>query len=529
MGFKNERNRIREIISVFLKHGVSNGVKGLRSPERIREALEELGPTFVKIGQILSIRPDLLPEPFIREFGKLQDNVKPEKLEDIRRVFESDLGKTPEELFADFDTVPAASASLAQVHLAVLNDGRKVAVKIQRPKAGETILKDIAIFKRLGRFIKHTPQGSILNIEELMDELYDAVKKELDFLVEAKNIKKFFKNNADVRYIECPTVYDKYTTSNILVMDYIEGIKIGDTEQLLDKGYVLEEIGSKLASNYFKQVFEDGFFHADPHPGNIIISGGSITYIDFGIMGTLNKDMKDKFNKFLYGVVSRDVGSMSQALLRIGVKKGKVNINNLHSDIEDIYNKYIETSLFEVDLPRMINDIFKICRRNSISMPRDITMLMKGIMTIEGVAAKLSPETSLMEIAAPYVRAQIFKDRDYRREALEQLESLHLLLKSGVKIPVKLLELISSIQSGKLKIHMELKGLDRGIGQLNRMVNRIVFGIIASALIIGSSLVMNNEMGPKLYGISAIGIIGYTGAVIMGFWLLLSIIKSGKM
>lgn len=526
---KRERDRIKEIISVFIKHGMKDGIKAITNPVQVRTAIEELGPTFVKIGQILSTRPDILPETFINELQKLQDDVKPEKYEIIDWVIEQDLKRPVEEVFKSFSSTAMASASMAQVHLAQLSDGQQVVVKVQRPKARETMLNDIAILKRLSRIVRLTPQGSILNLREMVDELEDVAKKELDFLNEAENIKRFYQNNKDVKFITCPNVFDEYTTSNILVMEYIEGIKIADINALEKEGYDLQDMGSKLADNYFKQVFDDGFFHADPHPGNIIISGNKIAYIDFGMMGTLSREMQSRFNKFLYGVATRDVEAITQAVMRIGIKKGNVSIKILYSDIEEIYNKYIEASLMDIDLPQMINEVFRACRRNNISMPREITMLMKGVITIEGVVSKLAPEINIMDVAAPYVKRQIMKDRDIKHDMMEQLENLYLLSKSGLKLPVKLLELINSALSGKLKVQMEHINLEQSVNELNRMVNRIVFGLIVSSLIIGSSLVINADVGPKLYGISFFGFVGYFGAAVLGLWLIISILRSGKM
>lgn len=529
MNRKTERNRIKEIISVFIKHGMKDGIKAITDPVQVRLAIEELGPTFVKIGQILSTRPDILPESFINELQKLQDDVKPEGYEVIARTIKQDLGKPVDEVFKNFNKTAVASASMAQVHLARLMDGQKVVVKVQRPNVKETMLSDIAILRRLGRIVRLTPQGSVLNYKEMVDELEDAAKKELDFLNESENIKRFYENNKDVKFITCPKVFDEYTTSNILVMEYIEGIKIADTDALSREGYDLQDIGSKLADNYFKQVFDDGFFHADPHPGNLIISGNKIAYIDFGMMGTLSKEMQKRFNKLLYGVATRDVEAITQAVMRIGIKKGNVSIKTLYSDIEEIYNKYIEASLMDIDLPQMINEVFRACRKNNISMPREITMLMKGIITIEGVVTKLAPDINIMDVAAPYVKRQIMNEKGMKPDIAEQMENLYLLSKSGLKLPVKLLELINSALSGKLKVQVEHMNLEQSVNELNRMVNRIVFGLIVSSLIIGSSVVINANVGPKLYGISIFGFVGYFGAAVLGLWLIISILRSGKM
>lgn len=529
MDRKDERDRLRQIISVFIKHGMKDGIKSIMDPGQVRAALEELGPTFIKIGQILSTRSDILPETFIQEFEKLQDRVKPEKYEDIKNIVESELKGEIDDIFQSFEKTAIASASMAQVHLAILKDGREVVVKIQRPNIKETMFRDIAILKRLVRFTKYVPQANVMDPREVVDELESAVKRELDFLNEAENIKKFYQLNHDVKYIKCPEVYDGYTTQNVLVMEYIEGFKIIDTESLNSQGYDVDDIARKLASNYFKQIFEDGFFHADPHPGNIFITGRKIAYIDFGIMGTLDNFMREKLNMFLYGAAARDIEAMVQAIFRIGIKKGTIDSRRLYSDIEQIYNSYVEVSLDNVDLPQMVEEIFKVCRKNNISIPKEVTMLLRGILTIEGVIAKLAPEINIMDIAVPYVRNQIISSRKYTDDITEQLGNLYKLSKSGTKIPLKLLELINCMLSGKLKVQLEHTNLEDSINNLNRMVNRIVFGLIVSALIIGSSVVINTAAGPKVFGLPVFGFIGYTGAAVMGFYLLISILQSGKM
>jgi ubiquinone biosynthesis protein len=529
MNRKNENERMREIISVFLNHGIKKGVMSKNMSVSIRESFEELGPTFIKIGQILSMRSDLIPATYINEFQKLQDSVKPEDYEIIRKVIEEELKKPVSDTFLKFETLSTASASLAQVHLAYLKEGTKVAVKVQRPGVNEKMMTDIAILKRLARRIKLAPQGDVLNFQEIAEELEDSAKKELDFLNEAKNIKKFYENNSGVNFIKCPVVYDKYTTSELLVMGYIDGIKISDTEELEKEGYDINEIGLKLSNNYFKQIFEDGFFHADPHPGNIIIENNKIAYIDFGMMGTLSSSMKDKFNKLLYGLVTRDVDEMSQAVLKICIKKGEVDNKKFHNDIEQMYSKYIDTTLQEVDLNSLINDLQKVLRKNHLSMPREITLLLKGVLTIEGLLEKLAPEINIIDMALPYVKRHMLNGVDIKKDIMGQLQSFYILSRSSPKIMENFVHFINNALTGKLKVQMEYKNSENIISQLNRMVNRIVFGIIVAALIIGSSLIVNTETGTKINGISAIGLIGYIGAFITGLYLLISIIRSGKM
>ncbi|HHW71221.1 MAG TPA: AarF/ABC1/UbiB kinase family protein [Clostridiales bacterium] len=517
-----EQRRVKEIASVFLKYGISN-------PAGVRSALEELGPTFVKMGQILSTRPDILPEAYIWELQKLQDDVKPESYDTIKEVIEKDLKRPIEELFVQIDEIPIASASLAQVHYAILPTGEEVIVKVQRPGVRESMMRDLALLKRVTRLAKFAPKASVVDMQGLVDELTYASQQELNFLKEANNIKTFHKYNKDVKFITCPKVYDDYTTSNIIVMDYIDGIKIGLVDRLIEEEYDLEDMAIKLTNNYLKQVFQDGFFHGDPHPGNILISGTKIAYIDFGIMGTLNKSLKEKLNNLLYGVATKNVDLMTTAVLNIGLEKGPVDRKKLYSDIEEIYNRYIEISLYDINIPQFMDEMIKACRKNNLIIPRDLTMLAKGIMTIEGVIEKLAPHINIMDIIIPYIKTHMISERDIKKEAKEQLENIYNLIKCGLKIPVKFLELINSALAGKLKIRLEHEGLDEAFNIINQMVNRLVFGIIVGSLVIGSSIVLSADVGPKIGDIPIIGFIGYAGAGIMGLWLLISMLRSGKM
>ncbi|QEK13415.1 AarF/ABC1/UbiB kinase family protein [Crassaminicella thermophila] len=526
MGKISERKRIKEIISVFVKHGIK---KGKMNPVNARQALEELGTTFVKIGQILSTRPDILPSEYIQEFEKLQDRVKPEKYEDIKAIVERELGDSIENIFLNFEKSPIASASMAQVHLACTKNNEQIVLKIQRPHVKETILSDIAILKRITKIGKFVPQRNVIDFKEVVEEIGAVMEKELDFLNEAKNIEEFCSYNKKIPYIICPKVYNEYTTSSVLVMEYIKGIKINNIKELEEKGYDLKDLGKKLINNYIKQVFEDGFFHADPHPGNILICGKKIAYIDFGMMGVLDKSMREKLNDFLYAAATRDVEALTQAVFKIGIKKGKVHIRNLHSDIEEIYNKYVYESLHHIDFPQFLDELFQVSKKNNIAMPTNMTMFLKGIMTIEGVVIKLDPDMNIMDVVIPYIKEHILLKRSYKQDIIEQLDNIYQLSKYGLKIPIKTLELVNSALAGKLKVQIEHVNLEDGLHQLNKMINRIVFALIISSIIVGSSLVINANVGPKIYGIPFFGLIGYLSAAIMGGWLLVLILRNEKM
>lgn len=520
------KKRFKEIASVSIKHGLK---KGVSDPREFRLTLEELGPTFIKIGQILSTRPDIFPNEYILELQKLQDDVKPEEYNIVKNVVENELGKPLEEIFLYFEEEPIASASLAQVHFAMLKTGEKVVVKVQRPLVEEKMMADIAILKKLAPFINLTPTGSAMDAREVVEELSNATEKELDFENEMKNIEKFCENNENINFILCPKVYSKYCTDKVIVMDYIDGIKIDNMTTLQEEGYDLKDIATKLIYNYFKQIFEDGFFHADPHPGNILIHENKIAYIDFGLMGQLDNNMRKKFNELLEAVVDRDVNQMTRAVLKIGQKRGDVNDRQLYRDIEIMYDQYIEESLYDFDIPQIMEEVFKVCKNNNIHMPKDITLLLKGLLTIQGVIAKLDTEINIMDVALPYMKNRLANETIKNLNIMDVLEKLYISIRANMKLSVKLLDLVNQALNGKIKLQLEFKKTEESINELNKMVNRLVFGMIVAGLVVSSSIVLNANIGPKVYGISIIGITGYLGAAVAGFWLLISILQSGKL
>ena len=520
------RKRLREIISVSVKHGFKNGIG---DPEELRLVLEELGPTYVKIGQILSTRPDMLPTEYINEFQKLQDDVSPSQFHTMKEVIESELNGPVEDIFKDFEKTPIASASLAEVYLAKLKTGEKVVIKVQRPFVREKMLSDIQILKKLAPFINFTATGVVVDMKEVIEELSRACEKELDFMEEMQNIIKFSENNKDVKFITSPKVYKEYCTDKIIVMEYISGIKIDNTLKLIEEGYDTHDIATKLTYNYFKQVFEDGFFHADPHPGNIFIYKNTIGYIDFGLMGSLSLSLRKKLSEILEGAATKDISLMTKSILKIGIRKGPIDANQLYNDIEIMYNAYIDQSIHDYDLPQILDEIMVVCKKNNINMPKNITLLVKGMMTLQGVLAKIDKELTIMDIAIPYFKEQMLKDKLQNMDLTEIGDFLYSSIKSSLELSSKTLELINNGLAGRLKLNLELKNMDENFNEINKMVNRLIFAIIVAGLLVSSSLVINANIGLKIYGISAIGILGYLGAGIAGLLLIISIFKSGKL
>src|SRR5699024_8323965 len=277
------------------------------------------------------------------------------------------------------------------------------------------------------------------------------------------------------------------------------------------------------------QILEDGFFHADPHPGNLIIQNNKISFLDFGLMGTLEPKLKDNFNAFMEAIALKDYNKMTKTILKIGIKKGPIDIDALHSDIEIMYDEYVEQSIYNFDLPEMIEEVFQICKNNNIHMPKDVTLLFKGLMTIQGVVIKLDKEISIMDVALPYVQNHLIEQKFSDISLIEGIKYIHTIVKANLDILTKLLDLIDQTIDGRFKLNLQVKNMEKSINELNKMVNRLIFAIIVAALVVSSSLAMNVDTGIKIYGISIIGLVGYLGAAIAGFWLLISILKSGKL
>ncbi|TJX61369.1 AarF/ABC1/UbiB kinase family protein [Soehngenia saccharolytica] len=522
-------SRLREIISVFVKHGLNNGIQGFTDPYELRKAFEELGPTFVKIGQILSTRPDLIPSMYIEEFNKLQDNVKPEEFSELRSSIEEELNVNLEDIFIQISEIPLASASMAQVHLALLLTGEEVAVKIQRPGIKEKMLGDIYILKKISKFIRRVIPEDLVDIDNVIDELEKSAINELNFLIEAENMEKFRNYNKDVKYIYCPEVYKDYSTEKILTMGYVKGIKISDITTIDLEGYDLNDIAVKLVQNYMKQVLQDGFFHGDPHPGNLMIYKNKIAYLDFGIMGVLNNSLRRKFNALITAIALKDLDKMTDSVIRIGDFNPNIDRLILKKDISVIYDRYIESSLEEIELSQIMEEIFNVAKKNHIKMPKDMVVLSKSLLTIEGLVSILDPTITMMDIVIPYVQSRLMDSDNLKKEFKENLMESYFAYKAGLKIPVSLHKLIEKINNDDTKLGLNVKDLDEIMSETNRMVNRVVFAIIVSAIILSSSLILHRNIGPKIMDISILGLGGYLFAGILGFWLLISILKSGRM
>ncbi len=532
---RKRNKRFREIVRVLGTYGFGHVIntkfraeKVKKDPENLRLVFEELGPTFIKIGQILSTRPDILPPEYITELSKLQDSAPSFSFDTVREIIEADLGKDINQLFSSIDKDPVACASVAQVHNAVLVDGIPVIVKVQRPDIENKLLEDMDILIGIVKKAPDTLKDVLLDPVEALEEIKETTKIELDFRNEVSFMVRFMNDNKDVACISVPKPIEGMSTKRVSVQERIEGIKISNKAALIKEGYEPNEIGRKLILSFLYQVFNNGFFHGDPHPGNLIISGRKIFYIDFGIMGVLDSTSRRAFNDLLRSLVSEDITQIVNLILILGIQKGPVDRNRLHDDIEKIVHNYAHSSLRNFQVSYLFKDLFEAARKNNLKLPREFTILLKSLLILEGVLSDLSPDISIMEIASAYIK-------DMTAEKLLPDISLDLLMIKGmnfmidsVGIPSQVSTILDNYISGRGKIRMDITNLDEKWVDFNKMVNRMVFALITAAIIIASALIIRVGADSAVRGVSIVGILGFFLAGLLGLWLLLSILKSGN-
>ena len=520
-----QNSRLHEIVEILRRNDIIHGV----TPQKLTLMLEELGPTFVKLGQIMSMRSDMLPQRYCDELKKLRTSVAPMPFETVREIITEQYGKPPEEVFAYIKEQPLGSASVAQVHAARLRGGEDVVIKVQRRGIHQIMEQDIAIMRRAAQLLRIVPvAGDVIDFNGLLDEFWTVSQQEMNFLVEAEHLSRFAALNDGVAYATCPKVYRELSTACVLVMERVDGIPIDHLEELRRQGYDPDEIGEKLAENYIKQILDDGFFHADPHPGNIIIRNGKIVWLDLGMVGVLSNRDRQLFRTAMLAVTRQDIYELENAIMSIGVIKGKVNHNELYEDIRIFVDRYGTSDLSDLNLGQILAEVMEIAAKHHIGLPNSITMLVRGVLTIEGVLEDCSPNTSLMEILARHFSAGTFNAANAEKELRHLLRKAAGSVEKISDIPLNLADIIKMTVRGQTKINLELTGSEEPLGKIDRMVDRLIFGIIDGALLIGSSMLCTTNMAPKVLGIPAIGAVGFFIAFLLAGALLIDIFKKHK-
>ena len=548
-------NRYRQILTVLFKYGFGDllemlkidqyievglqmisrnrgaRVERLTRPQRLRMAFEELGPTYIKLGQILSTRPDLIPMDFIQELSKLQDDVPAFSFKEVCKVVESEFGRPPEELFDSLEEEPQASASIGQVHRAVLKDGEAVAVKFQRPGIQKIIEVDLEIMLHLATLAEHHIEELVLHRPvKIVDEFARTLEKEIDYKIEATNMERCARQFLDDPYVYIPKVYREVTTSRVLTAEFIEGIKISDIDRLESAGLDRKVITARGADLVLKQVFEHGFFHADPHPGNIFaLSNNVICLIDFGMVGVVDRQTRDDFVDLLDSIVHQNEIQASEVLLKLTYWDEEPDRRLLEREVADFMGRHLYKPLKEIELGKLLQQLLEVAGDFRLRIPPDLFLMIKALGTVEGVGRMLDPDFDMIARATPFI-ADVKLERYKPERIAEDIFDLSArLLQFLRQFPKELLDIAQIIRQQKLSLQIEHRGLETMLVTHDRISNRISFSILIAALIIGSALIVISETPPLIYGISLIGILLFFAAAIMGIWLLVAILKKGKL
>jgi ubiquinone biosynthesis protein len=548
-------NRYRQILRVLFKYGFGDlvdilkieqyleiglqmisrkrreKIEKLTRAERLRMALEELGPTFVKLGQILSTRPDLIPFEYIKELSKLQDQVPPFPYDDVRETIKSETGKLPQEIFEHFDETPLAAASIGQVHRATLKDGEAVVVKIQRPGIHKIIEVDLEIMLHLaGLMERHLEELEAYRPTRIVEEFARSLEKEINYRTEASHIERFARQFMDDETVYIPKVFRQTSTQRILTMEYVEGIKASEVERLQKEGYDLPEITRRGTSLIMKQIFDFGFFHADPHPGNILaLPNNVIGLLDFGMVGRISRQEREAFSDLVTQVVRGDEKKVTDAVLNLTNYDKEPDRIEFERDFAELIDQYLYRPLKELQIGRLLQQLLEILTKYRLGLKPDLFLMMKALSTVEGLGAMLDPDFQLIKHAEPFIRhiqLRRFNPKTIAGDMIDTGSELFTLLK---EIPREVRGILKQAKEGKVKIEFEHKGLEPVLFTHDRSSNRIAFAIVLAALIIGSSLITLSDIPPKWNDIPIIGLAGFIIAGVMGFWLLVTILRRGRM
>ncbi len=548
-------NRYRKILSILFKYGFGDllellkidqyievglqmisqkkrePVDKLSKAQRLRLAFEELGPTYIKLGQILSIRPDLIPAAFIEELAKLQDNVPPFSFSDVKQIIENELGRPAEEVYSELSNEPLASASIGQVHKAVLMDNEQVAIKIQRPGIRKTIEIDLEIMLHLATLAeRHIEELAVHQPVRIVEEFARTLEKEIDYTIEAANMQRFAHNFLNDATIYVPKVFQGLSTSRILTMEFVDGIKVSKTEQLDQEGLDRELITARGTDIILQQVFYHGFFHADPHPGNIyVLPHNVICLFDFGMVGSTERHTRERFVDLIDAVVRRDAAMATQVLLRLTLWEERPEMRLLEGEMADFMGKHLYKPLKDIEVGKLLQQLIELASRHKLRIPADLFLMMKALATVEGVGRLLYPEFDMIAQAAPFIEKVKMNRFSPKRIA----DDIAVLASDSIafvqQFPKDLLEITRLIRQKKLSVKFEHQGLYDLLATHDQISNRLSFAIIIAALIIGSAIIILSKIPPYIFGISLIGIIGFLAAAIMGIWLLIAILKKGRL
>ena len=514
--------------SVAAEHGAASA-RG----QHLRDVLDELGPTFVKFGQLLSTRPDVVPPDIVAELRSLQDDVRPFPFEQAERVIEEELGNTLERLFVEFDPTPVAAASIGQVHRATLPNGRKVAVKVQRPGAPRQIEADLGLLYQAAKLARERIRAlDFVDTRQLVDEFARSIRQELDYRLEGRNAQNFHRHFAGNPHVRIPKVYWQYSRARVLTLEWIDGIQLADVDLVAMTLEERRELAYRITEAWMTMIFRHGFFHGDPHPANILVppEAGVIGLVDFGSVGTLTDDDMSKLTGLFIDAANENIEHIPRRLGELGVRYPKEREPEFLAEIRELYYRYYGASLSEVDPIQVIREGFQLIYSMNLPLPTRFLILDRAIATLGSVGAELYPDFNVFEVARPYARDLMLErftpERVARRARREAFRYAQVILEA----PHQFHDFVEEIRDGQIEVVFVHKGLDDFLDQLQKVFNRLVIAMIVTGGLIGSSLIgIFAKAGPHLLGVNIISILGFALSAVLGIWLLWGVVRSGRL
>lgn len=536
LGFVIDQMGLNRLLTLRRRSKEAEQASSYSMPERVRLTLEELGPTFVKLGQLMSTRPDILPPQYIAELSKLLDAVPPFECEVVVETVESELEGSLDELFATFAHTPVASASIGQVHYATLKSGERVVVKVQRPHIREMIEADLGLLLRQSRFLaKHSEILRDYQIAELLEEFGIALQEELDYVREGRNADRLRQVLGDEPIVHIPRVYWELTTSKVITLEHVEGMSLAKLARVEEAGYDLPAIASVIVDIYFQQVFYAGIFHADPHPANIMLQSNQVSLVDFGLVGFVSESLKDSLRDLVIALISQNVEDITTIVLDLGASSKPPDRRLLERDIRRLLSRYYGATLESMSIGDFLEQIMNVAFKYRIRLPADLALLARTLIILEGVALRLDPTFNSVEFAKPYVRQMLRERLSFSKWSQQAERTLRSLSKLAHSLPQRSTNLLTQLEDGDLTVGLEIRRWERMVFKLDTMANRLSFSLIVAALIIGSSLIIQSGQETSTWILPWVGwaipvpqiIFGLAG--VLSLWWLLLIARSKRL
>lgn len=522
---KTSHKRMNEIMRIMRQYKVLHGL----TPEQAVEVLQALGPTYVKIGQLASNRSDLLPKAYCDAFEKLRDDANPMPFDVVIEQIDRAYGKSWHEVFASIDPVPLGAASIAQVHKATLLDGTTVAVKVRRPGVAESMAEDIMLMKHLlalGEFASNSHRDILLSLEGFIEEIERTTASEVDFTSELHNLMRFHDELADEQGVTSPVAYPQYSCESVLVMEFVQGTEISHTEELRQQGVDVNALARRVCQSYVTQVLDDGFFHADPHPGNILVRDGDVVWIDLGMVGTLTVSERMLVGKVFTAVATDNAYLLKEAVMGLVHVLGPVDHGALLEALSRLLAEYSTAEMKEINVGTVLTEVIEVLRDQNMMMTSSVTMLARGFVTIEGVMAQVAPDISVIEIVSKHVIAQQADPKFLATQLIDLATTSAASAEALAKLPTQLSNTLEMIDRGQIKVNGDIDVSSRILATAYAAVGRISLATLSAGLFLGSSILCTTAMQPQLLGVPLLGVLGYVGAFVLGAYTVFHILVS---